>query len=148
VEYEPGNSIALANSVRAKVPQAKDVSVLFKVHKVTVGIPQNDRAAVKLFAENENTALTDVHFFNLFDYQWEQGDKKTALAEPNAIVLSHSIAQKYFGSQEVMGKTLTIDSKNTFKVTGVVQDHPANTDNKTDIFLSLSSIKNVYCRCG
>jgi putative ABC transport system permease protein len=144
VEYEPGNSIALANSVRAKVPQAKDVSVLFKVHKVTVGIPQNDRAAVKLFAENENTALTDVHFFNLFDYQWEQGDKKTALAEPNAIVLSHSIAQKYFGSQEVMGKTLTIDSKNTFKVTGVVQDHPANTDNKTDIFLSLLSIKNVY----
>ena len=144
VDYEPGNSIALANSVRAKVPQAKDVSVLFKVRKITVGIPQNDHTTDKLFAENDNIALTDAHFFNLFDYEWEQGDKKTALNDPNTIVLSHSIAQKYFGSQDVIGKTLTIDSKNTFKVTGVVKDHPANTDTKTDIFLSLSSIKNVY----
>jgi putative ABC transport system permease protein len=144
VDYEPGNSIALANSVRAKVPQAKDVSVLFKVRKMTVGIPQNNGESNKLFAENDNAALTDAHFFNLFNYEWEQGDKKTALADPNTIVLSHNIAQKYFGSQDVIGKTLSIDSKNTFKVTGVVKDHPANTDTKTDIFLSLSSIKNIY----
>jgi putative ABC transport system permease protein len=144
VDYEPGNSIALANSVRAKVPQAKDVSVLFKVRKITVGIPQSDHAAIKLFAENENTALTDAHFFNIFDYVWEQGDKKTSLAEPNAVVLSHSMAQKYFGSQDVIGKTLTIDSKTTFKVSGVVKDHPVNTDIKTEIFLSLLSIKSIY----
>jgi putative ABC transport system permease protein len=144
VEYEPGNSIALANSVRAKVPQAIDVSILCKLRKITVAIPQTDRTPVKLFAENENAALTDAHFFNLFDYAWEQGDNKTSLAEPNAVVLSHSMAQKYFGSQDVIGKTLIIDGKSTFKVTGVVTDHPINTDIKTDIFLSLLSIKSLY----
>ncbi|MFA6085226.1 ABC transporter permease [Mucilaginibacter sp.] len=144
VIYDQGNSIALANSVRAKVPQAKDVAILFKIRKITVGIPQKESPVNKLFAENGNIALTDAHFFNLFDYEWEQGDKSTALKAPNTIVLSHSIAQKYFGSQDVIGKFISVDSKNTFKITGIVKDHAANTDIKTDIFLSLSSLKSVY----
>jgi putative ABC transport system permease protein len=55
--------------------------------------------------------------------------------------LSHKLAQKYFGSQNIIGKTIRIDNKNVFKITGIVKDHPANTDLKTDIFLSLSSLK-------
>jgi putative ABC transport system permease protein len=144
VLYERGNSIALANNVRTKVPQAKDVAVLFKTLPLTITVPQNDNRANKLFAENDNIALTDAHFFNLFDYQWEQGNKNTSLTEPNTVVLSHNIAQKYFGSQDVIGKLIRVDSKNTFRVTGVVKDHAANTDINTDLFLSLSSIKNLY----
>jgi putative ABC transport system permease protein len=142
VVYESGNSIALATNAKAKIPQVRDAAVMNRLRKVTIGIPQAD-GSNKLFAENDITSLTDPHFFNLFDYQWEQGSKNTALNEPNTVVLSHSIAQKYFGSHNVVGKFLSLDNKSTFKVTGVVTDHPANTDIKTDIFLSLASIKAI-----
>jgi putative ABC transport system permease protein len=118
--------------------------VLLRVHDINVAVPQNNPAERKLFAEHENIAITDGHFFNLFDYQWEQGNKNTALTEPNTVVLSSGLAQKYFGSQDVIGKTLRIDNKNTFRVTGVVNDHPANTDIKADMFLSLPTLKNLY----
>jgi putative ABC transport system permease protein len=144
VERTQGNSIALANSVKAKIPQIREVGVISRILKLTVAIPGTDKTANKLFAENESVALINPSIFNLFDYQWEQGDKSTALSAPNTVVLSHSIAQKYFGSQDVIGRTILTDNRALFKVTGIVKDHPANTDIKTDIFLSLSSLKSIY----
>jgi putative ABC transport system permease protein len=144
VEYVPGNSIALGNAVKNRIPQIKQVGILSKILKLTVAVPQTDNAKNKLFAENETAALTSSPFFNLFDYEWEQGDKNTALDAPNTVVISHNIAQKYFGSQDVLGRIVLADGKTPFKITGIVKDHPANTDIKTDVFLSLSSLKAIY----
>lgn len=142
--YDQGAPLALARDVKANEPGVKDVGVLLRMHDINVAILQNDGAGRKIFAEHENIGITDGHFFNLFDYQWEQGDKNTALSEPNTVVLSHSLAEKYFGSLDVVGKIIRVDNKNTFRVTGVVRDHPANTDIKSDIFLSLSTLKDIY----
>lgn len=142
--YDQGAPLALARDVKANDPRVKDVGVLLRMHDINVTIPQSEGSGKKMFAEHENIGITDGHFFNLFDYQWEQGNKNTALTEPNAVVLSHGLAQKYFGSQDVIGKNISVDNKNIFKVTGVVKDHPANTDIKADLFLSLSTLKNIY----
>ena len=144
VQYEPGNSIALANNAKSRVPQVKDAAELLKLKQITVSIQQGNGAPDKLFAENDIAAITDGHFFNMFDYRWEQGTKNSAFNEPNTVVLSHTFAQKYFGTQDVMGKIIRLDNKNAFKITGVVANPPANTDIKTEIFLSLSSLKNLY----
>ncbi|UOE46405.1 ABC transporter permease [Mucilaginibacter sp. SMC90] len=142
--YDQGAPLALARDVKANDPRVKDIGVLLRMHDINVTIPQSEGSGKKMFAEHENIGITDGHFFNLFDYQWEQGNKNTALTEPNAVVLSHGLAQKYFGSQDVIGKNISVDNKNIFKVTGVVKDHPANTDIKADLFLSLSTLKNIY----
>lgn len=142
--YDPGAPLALARDLKANDSRIKEIGMLLKMHDINVAIPQNGQAAKKMFAEHENIGITDAHFFNLFDYQWEQGNKNNALNEPNTVVLSHSLAEKYFGSQDVLGKTIRVDNKNTFTVTGVVKDHPANTDIKSDIFLSLSTLDNIY----
>lgn len=142
--YDQGASIALANGVKAADPRIKEAGILLRMHDINVAIPQTDGTGKKMFAEHENIGITDGHFFNLFDYQWEQGSKSTSLTEPNTVVLSHGLAQKYFGSQDVIGKTIRVDNKNTFRVTGVVADHPANTDIKADLFLSLSTLKDIY----
>jgi putative ABC transport system permease protein len=142
--YDQGAPLALARDVKANDPRVKDVGVLLRMHDINVTIPQSEGSGKKMFAEHENIGITDGHFFNLFDYQWEQGNKNTALTEPNAVVLSHGLAQKYFGSQDVIGKNISVDNKNIFKITGVVKDHPANTDIKADLFLSLSTLKNIY----
>ncbi len=139
--YDQGAPLALARDLKANDPRVKDIGILLRMHDINVVIDQSGNK--RKFAEHENIGLTDARFFNMFDYQWEQGDKNTALAQPNTVVLSHGLAQKYFDTQDVIGKTIRIDSKNTFTVTGVVADHPANTDLKSDIFLSLSSLKNI-----
>jgi putative ABC transport system permease protein len=142
--YDQGAPLALARDLKISNTQVKDVGVLLRMHDVDVTIPANNGAHEKMFAEHENTAIADKHFFNLFDYQWEQGSQTQALTQPNTVVLSHSLAQKYFGSQDVMGKSISINNKIVFKVTGVITDHAANTDIKADMFLSLSSLKNIY----
>lgn len=139
--YDQGAPLALARDLKASDPRVTGVGILVRLHDINILVDQNGDK--KKFAEHENIGLTDGRFFNIFDYQWEQGNKNTALAQPNTVVLSHSLAQKYFGSQQIIGKTLRVDAKNTFRVTGVVADRPANTDIKADIFLSLSSLKLI-----
>ncbi|WEA02244.1 ABC transporter permease [Mucilaginibacter sp. SJ] len=142
--YDQGAPLALARDVKASDSRVKDVGVLLRMHDIIVSIPQNDGIGKKMFAEHENIGITDGHFFNLFDYEWEQGNQNTALTEPNTVVLTHGLAQKYFGSQDVIGKTIRVNNKNTFRITGVVKDHPANTDIKAELFLSLSTLKSLY----
>jgi len=142
--YDQGAPLVLARDLKANDPRVKDIGILLRMHDINVVIEGRASSDTKKFAEHENIGLTDGRFFKLFDYQWEQGNQNTALEQPYTVVLSHGLAQKYFGSQDVMGKTIRVDSKNTFTVTGVVADHPANTDIKSDIFLSLSSLKNIY----
>ncbi len=142
--YDQGAPLALARDVKANDPRVKEVGVLLRMHDINVAVTQNDGADRKLFAEHENIGITDGHFFNLFDYHWEQGNKNTALLQPHTAVLSHTLAQKYFGSQNIIGKTIKVDNKNSFTITGVVTDHPANTHIKSDLFLSLSTLKDIY----
>jgi putative ABC transport system permease protein len=142
--FDQGAPVALARDLKANDPKVKEIGVLLRMHDINIAITQNDKAGKKMFAEHENIAITDGHFFNLFDYQWEQGNKNAALNEPNTVVLSHNMAQKYFGSQDVLGKVITVDNKISYTVTGVVQDHAANTDIKSDIFFSLSTLKDIY----
>jgi len=141
--YDQGAPLALARELKANDPRVKDIGILLRMHDINVVIPQTGNISKKVFTEHENIGLTDGRFFKLFDYQWEQGNKNTALSQPNTVVLSHSLAQKYFGSQDVVGRTVRVDNKNMFTVTGIVADHPANTDLKSDIFLSLSSLRNI-----
>ncbi len=142
--FDQGAPVALQHDLKANDPHVKEIGVLLRMHDINVAINESDSAGKKMFAEHENIAITDGHFFNLFDYQWEQGNKKDALTQPNTVVLSHMLAQKYFGSQDVLGKVIKVDNKIDYTVTGVVQDHAANTDIKSDLFFSLSTLKEIY----
>ena len=82
----------------------------------------------------------DNEFFEIFDLGWLQGDPRTALAKPNAVVLTASTARRYFGSSDALGRTLQAfeDAGLPLVVTGVVADLPANTHLEFDLLLSLS----------
>ncbi len=141
--YDQGAPLAMVRDLKAtKNSQIKDIGVLLRMHDINVAVEHKD--GKKMFAEHENIGIADGSFFKMFSYDWEQGDQSNALAQPNTVVLSHRLAQKYFGSQDVVGKTILVDNKNTFKVTGVVADHRPNTDIKSDLFLSLSTLKDIY----
>ena len=72
-------------------------------------------------------AYADSNFFTLFSFPLLKGSPGSALKDPNSLVLSESMARKYFGSEDPMGKTLTVNAEHDFIITGVMQDMPHNS---------------------
>ena len=81
----------------------------------------------------------DSTLFDVFSLPLVYGDSATALVEPNSIVLSETMARKYFSEVNVVGKTLVINDTNNYKVTGVMKDMPVQSHFKEDFFISMSS---------
>ncbi len=79
----------------------------------------------------EDLQLTDSTMLTMYGFQLIQGNPKTALNEPNTVVISADHAIKYFGKTDVVGQTLRIESfsgeKRDFMVTGVFGDIPYNS---------------------
>ena len=92
----------------------------------------------KVFSE-EQVLWVDQAFFDVFTVSFIKGDLKTALAEPNSIVLTRSMALKYFGDEDPMGKSLNADRQRDYVVTGVVEDTPQNSHFHYDFLASLST---------
>ncbi|HXB35161.1 MAG TPA: ABC transporter permease, partial [Puia sp.] len=88
--------------------------------------------------QETSMAFTDSTFFGVFDFPLLKGDPARALREPWNVVLSESAAKKYFGTEDPMGKQLTLtgDSK-LGTVTGIMKDMPENTELKADMLVSM-----------
>jgi putative ABC transport system permease protein len=84
-------------------------------------------------------AFADPSLFNVFTLPMISGDSKTALAEPNSVVLTESTAKKYFDKTDVVGKMMVINDNQSFKITGVIKDVPKNSHFNFDFFLSMAT---------
>jgi putative ABC transport system permease protein len=82
--------------------------------------------------------IADSTVFDVFSFNLLKGDKKTALREPFSIVLTESMAKKYFGNEEPLGQTLKMDYDN-YKVTGVMEDVPENSHFRFSNLISFST---------
>ncbi len=90
----------------------------------------------------ENVFWADSTFFDVFSFQLLAGDPATALTEPNTVVLTETMAQKYFGAEPALGKTLLIgDEKVAHEVTGVVENLPSNIHFHFSMLRSMASIE-------
>ncbi|HLO81625.1 MAG TPA: ABC transporter permease, partial [Chitinophagaceae bacterium] len=80
---------------------------------------------------NDGLMIGDSSFIEMFGFQVLHGDRKTALNDPDKIVITESGAKKYFGRTNVVGETLTIHSFNNstgiFEISAVLKDPPFNT---------------------
>jgi putative ABC transport system permease protein len=82
--------------------------------------------------------IADSTVFEVFSWNLISGDKKTALREPFSIVLTQSMAKKYFGNEDPLGQSLKMDYDN-FKVTGVMEDVPENSHFRFSNLISFST---------
>jgi len=87
----------------------------------------------------ENFNYVDSTLFDIFTYKVLKGEVKTALLEPRKIILTEKIANKYFGKTDPIGKTLTTGN-NTFEVTGVIENVPANSHFRFDAVASRNNL--------
>ncbi|GHN02023.1 ABC transporter permease [Cytophagales bacterium WSM2-2] len=87
--------------------------------------------------------VVDSTFFQFFDFPLLQGDRATALNEPNTLLVTEKTAKKFFPSvSEAMNNTLTWDGKE-FKITGILKDCPENTHIKYEMLISLPTVTST-----
>ncbi|NJM26714.1 MAG: ABC transporter permease, partial [Bacteroidia bacterium] len=98
----------------------------------------------------EHAYVTDKEVFEVFGLRLAEGDPATALAAPHSIVLTRSLARKYFGDQSPVGREIYVigdleKSETLHQVTGVMEDLPSNTHLPINMLISY---KNKEERAG
>ncbi|HXB43067.1 MAG TPA: ABC transporter permease, partial [Puia sp.] len=131
MEYSISGTISTAATTGTKVgPQFKRMFPAIKEYVRTFIGSRIVKTGGKLFQE-PRILFADQPFFNIFSYRILEGNGATALDAPNKIVISQSMAKKYFGPEEGLGKILTLD-KNDFTVSAICEDAPQNAQIKFD----------------
>lgn len=93
----------------------------------------------------------DQGFPEMFSLNIIKGDKKTLLNAPDKIILSETLANKYFGSDDVVGKQITVregGNKYYYLITGVFKDFPTNSHLSFDYLVSYPTFVNMIKRLG
>ena len=95
----------------------------------------------KMFNER-NVFFADENLFDVFKVDVVKGNPQKALTDPFSVMLSETIAKKYFGNDEPMNKVIRLDNNLSMKVTGVYKSFPANTHIHPEIMISFNTLKD------
>jgi len=85
--------------------------------------------------------FAEAAYLEMFSFKWLSGNQKNALRDINTIVLTKSMASKYFGDNDPLGKVITYDGEVNLTVTGVVDDVPTNSHISFDFLISFDTFK-------
>jgi putative ABC transport system permease protein len=100
------------------------------------------RQGEKVFFESSILAA-DSTFLNIFTFPLQTGDENTALASPHSILLSEKLAMKYFGEKNPVGKTITIENRDQFMVTGILKKLPKNSMFNFEAVIPIVYLKEI-----
>ncbi|HMB91594.1 MAG TPA: ABC transporter permease [Rhodothermales bacterium] len=87
-------------------------------------------------------AFADSNVFNMFDLPLARGNAQTALVAPFTVVISESMAEKYFKGEDPLGKIMSLDNQYDFEVTGIMADMPENSHFHFDFLASFVSMED------
>ncbi len=125
-------SSPLKKSILSEIPEIEQAARIY--NSPTMVIKSNDH----IFYENR-ILFADPEFFEMFAFKLINGDPKTALSEPNSIILTKYNAEKFFGNTNPLGKNLYINNK-LMVVTGVIEDTPRTSSIRYNFLVSYASL--------
>jgi putative ABC transport system permease protein len=130
----------------AQIPFAPKVTEDYPEVQAAVRFINFNRAPFKYndkeFYEN-NFFYADTAAFEVFTYKFLKGDPKSALMEPNTMVLTETVANKYFGDEDPIGKTL-VSGEESYRITAVIEDVPKNSHFRFDALSSRKSLPSDF----
>jgi putative ABC transport system permease protein len=127
------NYPALGPSMKADFPEVVDFARLTR--SSTMLSYTDEKGQTRRFNES-NLYMADPSFLRMFDFPFLSGDPGTALEKRNSLVISASLAKKYFGADEPVGKTFVLFGS-PFVVTGVFSDIAENSHIHFDALISM-----------
>ncbi|MBA7651979.1 hypothetical protein ES703_59808 [subsurface metagenome] len=135
IEGIDGTPAPLAPAVKEEVPGIGNYARFSDIPKLVF------KYGNKVFYETRGL-MADPSIFEIFTFPFAQGDPKTALSEPLDIVITETMAKKYFGNENPVGKTMEIEGRPA-AVTGVIQDIPHNSHIQFDFLSSYEFIQEL-----
>jgi putative ABC transport system permease protein len=118
------------------IPQIQDYVRLSSFRNAIVTIDEHSFYSKKVFS-------VDSTFFNVFDFELISGDEKTLFKHPQQVVVTQSIAKKYFGTTKVIGKQIKLlhqkeEVADDYTIKGVIKDFPGNSHFKAEFICSFN----------
>ena len=147
IDYESGVPFPTGQALRRDYPQLKNVASIVSLGGDGLITVEGDNAAgheTKKFHEETGVLFAEPQFFDMFAFRWLAGDRRTALSEPNTVLLTRGMAVKYFGAwASAVGRYVTLNKTWTLKVTGVLEDAPTNMDFPLKVVISYASLPHT-----
>ncbi len=141
IEYESGTSLPMAQVLKDEYAAIEQVAFCMPFYSPpTLAILTSEGERIR-FVEDGGVAYADARFLYMFDYRFIEGNPKNALSAPNQAVLTQQQAIDYFGESSALGKIIRINDKTDLVVTGVIENYPKNTDFRTNLWVSLPTLK-------
>jgi putative ABC transport system permease protein len=88
--------------------------------------------------QEKDFCYADSTFFKIFTFDFIEGQRETALADLSSLVITEKTREKYFGDEQALGETLTIDG-DEFVISGVIRNVPATSSIKFDLLAPFSA---------
>jgi len=129
----------LKDVLLAEFPEIEKAARFFPPGRMVV------RHGDKLFYENR-IRFVDADFLSIFTFNLIKGQPETVLSNPYSIVLTETSALKYFGNEDPIGKSLTINNDFDIVVTGIIEDIPENSSIRFDFLVSMETAGAINMR--
>lgn len=141
IEFDQGNvqtfsstPSELAPAIQEQIPEIEKVSRYRTYGRIILQHGQN------VFHEN-SAAAVDLAFFKMFSFEFLSGNEKNALTDLYSIVLTRSLATKYFGTQDPLGQTIKLNNEHLMTVKAVIDDIPSNSSFQFDFAFPFELLK-------
>lgn len=135
---------AVAFAIESEIPEVEQVVRIHNAPNALLSYT-NSKNEIKSF-DQKNIFAADSNFFQVFTFPLVKGNPLTALRNAQTMVITESIAKKYFGDEDALGKIIRVgegDQQQNFEVTGIVKDMPDNSYIEFDIMMSMTSFPAV-----
>jgi len=127
----------LGPKMTSEFSEIADFTRVYQIPDKTLKIGQNFYRESKIFA-------ADHSFFKLLHYPLIHGDPDQVFLKPNEIVLTESIALKFFNRTDIIGETIEWEGKMPFQVTGIIRDSPSDTHLKINLLISYPTMLSAF----
>lgn len=144
--HQTGVPTVLPDAFRADFHEAEEVVFTSYRNDALILVPQPNGESKK-FQEESGVVLTEPSYFKIFDRTVKSGDPLKGIDEPNEAMISVSLANKYFGKEDAIGEVLRYEDQD-YKITGILEDAPSNTDFPFNLILSYATIKSQALQSG
>lgn len=141
-----GISYPVPDAVKAETTGLENIVSMQYFDDVFVEVPDKSGNIVSRFREEHGCVMVEPSFFKIFDFKdagfrWIAGNPDKALEEPLSVVLTRSLAEKYFPGGNAMGMILKMEKEADCKVTGIIEDLPPNTDLPFTVLVSYATLR-------
>ena len=131
------NWYGVAPAIRDNFPEVTNV---VRIHRADGMISYHNFKNELISYHEKNAFYADSTFFSIFSFPLVTGDVRKVLRNPSAVLVSESTAKRYFGSDNPVGKTLSLSTEwegGEYRVEGVFRDVPENSHIKFDFLFSI-----------